>query len=365
MKIGISLYPNLLTREQLIEKLDIASKNKISLIFTSIQLDNLDFVGLNNDWSAFLFLFKECKKRNIDISVDISKNSIGKLGVTNLSDLSSIKELGIYSIRIDGGFNNADIAQMTNNKDGILIEINASMSNELEELLALIKKTGDLTKVLGCHNFFPKADTGLGWKRFEEYNAILRSYGVKIGVFFTTLGSKGLLCETTRGVPTIEYHRGIDVKYQINDFKAHGIEYGIISEPEFFEEELHTLNKQSNDEIIRIYIDKAINLDKEVIARLEKEIFTFRADQPEFLRRTEDRVGDIEVFNSTSIPKFSVTLDNVLNNRYSGELNFALKDFDKKDYMNVIGTITKEQQILIEYMLLPTMPFKVIFKDGK
>lgn len=359
MKLGISLYPDLQTVDEINKKLQIASENGVELIFTSIQLDTLNFDGANAKWSTFKDFFLKCKKMGFKVSVDVSRDSISKFKITDISDLSNVEKLGIYSLRIDGGYSTEEIAAFTRNKQHIKIEINASMTSNIDQFLELISKKGNISNVLACHNFFPKKDTGLGWGRFEKYNAIIRKYNLEIGAFITTKNSKGILSRNSTGVPTIESHRGQNVGIQINDFKAHNIDYVIFSEPEFSSSELVEANKALSDEYIVIYLENIC--DKESFKKISKNIFTFRPDQPEWLLRCSERIGEIKPITQKELSKFSVTIDNSLNGRYSGEINILLKDFEKKKYINKVGEIISHQYKLLENDLLINK--KIIFKE--
>ena len=143
MKCGVCLYPDFLSKEEISSKLATLHKNNIKYIFTSIQLEDLNFDNTNSDWSHFTFFFEECRKNGINLSVDVSKDSIGKFGVTDITNLEQVKELGIHSLRIDGGYNHKELAAFTTNKQNIKIEINASMTKNLDGLLKLIKDTGN------------------------------------------------------------------------------------------------------------------------------------------------------------------------------------------------------------------------------
>ena len=343
MKTGVSLYPDLMEWDEISKKVNEVKEKGIDIIFTSIQLDNLNFSGLNNNWDNFLKFFALCKKLNIEVSVDVSSESIHKIGVTNISKLSSVKELGISTIRIDGGYSHKDLAKFTTNKENIKIEINASMTRDIKSLLELIKKEGNLKNLLACHNFFPREFTGLGWETFDKYTKIIKSYGVKVGAFVTTSSSKSKLCTTSKEVPTIELHRGIDLKYQIHDFKARDIDYILISEDTYTNKELKTLTLEAKSNVINIYVN---NLNQNFT--LPSETFLIRVDCPEKVIRLEKRIGSIEVFNNNrEIPPFSLMIDNKLNGRYSGEIQMTLAKMPAREYINLIGLIAKEQHSLL------------------
>ena len=354
MLVGVSLYPDLMSRKEIKQKLQEAKANKIDIIFTSAQLDNLDFSGLNSDWNNFLEFFKEAKRLNLKTSVDVSKDSLPKFKIKSNNNLKPLKDLGIYSIRIDGGYSAKEIAKFTSNKQNIKVEINASMIDDLDGWIKIIKKEGNIKNLLSCHNFFPRKYTGLGWDRFDKYNELIRKHGVKIGAFVSTQNSKSKLCKTSFAVPTIESHRYTDIKYQIEDFKVRNLDYVIISEDSYTAEEIKVLSKASKEKHINIYVDK-MKMD------ISKELLWFRADQPEFIRRTLERLGKVKPVKSTAkkFPKFAVTIDNTINERYSGEVQFMLQDMKYEKYMNQIGMIAKEQWDLAssEHLLFHKVKF--------
>ena len=355
MLYGVCLYPDLMDRKEITQKIQELSDKNINYVFTSIQLDTLNFSGLTSSWENFEYFFKLCKEKEINVSVDVSKDSIKKFNVTNLSDLSNVKNMGIYALRIDGGYDYDEIAEFTNNNEGIKIEINASMTHDLEELILKIKSKGNIDNLLACHNFFPRMNTGLSWKLFDKYNKIIRKYNIMIGAFVTTKNSKSKLCSTSYEVPTIEAHRGVELKYQIEDMKARGIDYIIISEDTYTSDDIDILSEKCNNKHIDIYVD---HLSME----LSDKLFTLRPDQPEFQVRFDERIGEIKpvAYDNDIMTRGSVTIDNVLNGRYSGEIQILLKDFPKEEYINVLGKVVPQQLPLLDSDFLLKNSFKLI-----
>lgn len=363
MKAGVSIYPNFLTKKEITTKLDEIKINDIDLVFTSIQLDTLNFEVENTGWKIFTFFFEECKRRNILVSVDVSGESIKKFGIKKLSNLENVKKLGIHSLRADGGFSFEEIIELSTNKVNIKIEINASMTHDLYTLLSSIKQKGNINNIIAAHNFFPREFTGLGYDRVIEYNNIIKEFNIEISGFVTTPNSKGKLCSTSKGVPTIEVHRYRQLKFQIEDLKVLGFDYAIISEDDYTFEDLKVLKESIKDPTISLYVR---NLNYENILNVK---FFLRADQPEFIRRFLPRLFDIvddyklEKANNVKISKYDITIDNSLNGRYAGEVQVSLADFKKQDYINVIGKLCEEQEYIIESSLL--LDKKIIFKKHK
>ena len=90
--------------------------------------------------------------------VDINPALFKELKIS-YDDLSFFKKLNIWGLRLDEGFTGAEEARMTRNPYGLKIELN--MSRGTNYLASIMAYEPDRDNLLGCHNFYPQAFTGL------------------------------------------------------------------------------------------------------------------------------------------------------------------------------------------------------------
>lgn len=94
------------------------------------------------------------------------------------------KKLGAKGIRLDVGFTGREEAQMTRNEEDLTIEIN--MSNDDHYLERIFDYQPNRTQLVGCHNFFPQAYTGLSTDFFLACSERFREKGLRTAAFVTS-----------------------------------------------------------------------------------------------------------------------------------------------------------------------------------
>lgn len=360
-EIGLSIYPDFLSLIEIEKEVSKAHDFGYTRIFTSIQLGDLGFMNAKDGLSdKYLYLFELCKKFDLKCHADINKRVFTKLGI-DLNDLTELTKLGISVLRLDGGFNNEEIAQLTLNEQGISIEDNTSMVKGVIERLEVIKKQGNLNNYMACHNFFPRNETGISLKDALDMAKAFTTYGCKNGIFITSQTNKPHLNETGNGVCTIERHRYTPANIAFDELRAYNVFDFIFfgdSCPDI--EYVKLIGKSNQNQYIEVPIWYYPNVSDDMKKNIEETLCLSRPDQAEFiLRITQTRTEKIIPKQNTFQRNcFSVTQDNINSNRYQGEIGIMLKDLDATNIANVIGQIPDVAKYLIEPLKYSGVHFK-------
>jgi len=359
---GISVYPDFYGPSELTAQIERAAKLGYTRCFTSIQLGNLGFEHTKTDADKdFQFLFDLCDKHGLIVHADINDRVLKQLGGSP-SDLSVIAKMKIKVLRLDGGFSDLDVAVMTKNPYGIKIEDNSSMVHEPASRINTIKTHGDLTHYVACHNFFPRNDTGLSFETTVELASLYAAHGIQNGVFIASLTSPNDLNASGTGVPTVEDHRYTPPHVAFSELRNTGL-FDIIlfgdSVPD--QEELEAVAHAAKLDYVEIpvWLDKSLpDVQRKLVT---ESLLWSRPDQPErLIRATQTRRQlNIQAHHCLNRPAYSITIDNVLSNRYEGELQIMLQDLSPSPVANVIGQVKPYGLRLLQQILAQRLPFKL------
>ncbi|MDU4598267.1 MAG: MupG family TIM beta-alpha barrel fold protein [Clostridium sporogenes] len=297
---GISVFLGMdNSMNEILELIKIAKNNGYDRIFTSLHIPEANHEIIVESFKQILDI---AKKINMKIIADVSPKGFEYLGIKDMY-LSKIKEMGIDVLRLDFGFTNEQIAELTNNNLGIKIELNASTVTK-DLFNKLNKYNVNYKNIQACHNYYPRKDTGISESLFLKKNAMLKELGIEISAFIPSLvGKRGPIYE---GLPTIEKHRVMKPHLSAKHLFAMGINNVFFGD-----------SMPSKEEITEV------GMVKEDI---------------------------IEPFNTIERELGDVTLDNKGYLRYMGELEIVLKDLEKDDRVNIIAKVKKDELFLLKYI---------------
>ena len=108
---------------------------------------------------------------------------------------------------------------MTKNPYGIKIQLNAStITEEFFEKFDIYLP--NYKNIDALHNFYPRVGTGISEGCMKEKNAILSKRGIRVSAFVQSNNKRrGPLFD---GLPTLEDHRGVEVREAANHLFALG-----------------------------------------------------------------------------------------------------------------------------------------------
>ena len=285
--------------------------------------------------------------------VDITRNLLISMGGSP-EDLSCFKEIGIPVIRLDGGFSDDEIAVMTKNGLGIMIEDNLANYILIERTLDAVKEKGNLNQYSACLNFYPRNDTGLDLEEAVKAAENLKKAGCQTGAFIGSLYSPTQMNSTSRATPSIEAHRYLPADIQLAELLCTGaFDFILFGDSEPRSDELeqcaHVLDCYRNGYIeIPCYFD---DIDPKIISQLKDITFLSRIDRSaRVIRGTQSRGIIMEPYNTIEREPLSITLDNNTSNQYSGELQIVLEPLPAERFVNVIGHVRPYAATLLKHI---------------
>ena len=361
-KLGISIYPERTTKKELFEYLDKSSECGFSRIFSCL-------LSVNEGKEKIKETFKEinlyAKSKGFEIILDVNPRVFEDLGIS-YKDLSFFKEVEADGIRLDIGFTGLQESIMTFNKENLKIEIN--MSNDVKYLETILGYKPNKYNLIGCHNFYPHAYTGLGMDFFMKCTDRFVKNGIRTAAFISSQAENTYgPWPVSQGLVTLEMHRNLPLIVQYKHLVAlEIIDDIIISNCYPTMEELEKFKKVRWD---------MVSFDIETVSELpeieEKIIFDEfhynRGDISEnVIRSTQSRVkykgNNFYLFNTPEIIKRGdVIIESSEYGHYAGELMIALKDMKNTGKSNVVGRISEEEIFILDY-IKPWQKFSFVRK---
>ncbi|WP_024863433.1 MupG family TIM beta-alpha barrel fold protein [Williamsoniiplasma somnilux] len=351
-KIGISIYPEKNDLQKTLDYLELAKKYGYSFIFVSfIHMVNSSQIDIDKVLKAI----KKAKELNYYVIADLEYESLKKINIS-INNLKQAKEYGIDCIRFDSPVLPKEIAALTHNKYGIDIQLNVSNNDSFIDNVLDYKPV--LSRLAGCHNFYPQKYTGLEYDFFKESSQRYLSKGMSVGAF---IGSHTGILGTAKynnELPTLEMTRCLDVDVQAKVlFYSNNVDFVAFGNAFASEEELKKVSLIDREEItLSLELSKYISENEKTILFWDQHFR--RGDVTKFfVRSTMSRV----VFKNLQIPdnntkeifdKGDVVVINENGGSYKGELLIILQDNFKPENntYNFLGKILKDEISLLNYI---------------
>lgn len=346
MSLGFSVYFGLdNTKEENIKLLKDAHSLGFTRIFTSLHIPEANYEVLKMEVKEF---FELAKDYDMDIISDISPNTFKFLDLDDM-DLKGLRDMGVKTIRIDFGYDENDIANMTKNEYGIKIQLNASTVTE-EFFQRLDKYNPNYENVDALHNFYPRVGTGISEECMIRKNELLNKKGIKACAFVQSNNRKRSPLKD--GLPTLEDHRNREAREAANHLFALGNTSVFIGDSLPSIDELKDLSALKTN-VIELNIH--VNTNDEVTLRLLNQVYSARTDEArDAIRASESRLilnGDIiEPFNTVDKKYGDITIDNKDYKRYMGELQILKCNQNKDLRTNVVGFVLQKDLFLLKYI---------------
>lgn len=362
-KLGISIYQEKSTEQEIKNYIDKAAENGFSRIFSCL-------LSVEESKEVIVEKFKAtneyAKSKGFEIIVDVSPKVFNDLGIS-YKDLSFFKEIGADGLRLDMGFTGSEESLMTFNPEGLKIEIN--MSNNTRYIDTIMDYMPNKENLIACHNFYPHNYSGLNFDHFMKCTENFTKYGLRTAAFITSQneGTFGPW-PVTDGLPTLELHRNLPVDVQAKHLIALGnIDDIIISNCYPTDDELNALGSMRKD---MVTFDVVVSENTPEVERkiLFEEMHFNRGDVSDnFLRSTQSRVKykghNFILFNAPEIIKRGdIIIESSEYGHYAGEVQIALNDMINSGKSNVVGRVREEEIFILDY-IKPWQKFS--FKEAK
>ncbi|MBG9982112.1 DUF871 domain-containing protein [Aerococcaceae bacterium DSM 111020] len=357
-RLGISIYPEKTTQEEIFRYLEIASKNGFSRVFSCLLSVNESKKKIKQDFTK---INKFAQNLGFEVIMDIAPRVFDQLGIS-YNDLRFFKEIHADGVRLDIGFTGLEESLMTYNEQDLKIEIN--MSNNVHMIDTIMDYQPNKYNLIGCHNFYPHQYSGLTEEHFFECTNRFNKYGISTAAFITSQNKNTFgPWPVTDGLPTLEIHRELPLEVQMKYYLAIDlIDDVIISNCYPTDTEVEALG-----ELDLRYV--TFNLDvlteiSDVESKILFETLHFnRGDiSPNLIRSTQSRVKFKEhYFPAHNVPedikRGDIIIESSEYGHYAGELQVALSDMRNSGKSNVVGRIADSEIFLLDY-IKPWQKFK-------
>lgn len=372
IELGISLYPEQETEEEITSYIELAAKYGFTRIFTSL----FSVQGTKEEIIAFF-------KKLCDIA---HKNGMKVVGDANTkffeqmdadeAHLDAFKEMGIDGLRMDCPYGDARDITLMNNSYGIEIVSSTVVQGQLDELIDAC----GADRVSVCHNFYPQRYSGISFEKFEGINKQFVEKGVKIESFISSNNPKAHgPWPVWDGLVTVEDMRDLPIEAQTRIYILLGtIDRITISNAFATEEELKAVKEtvdfyrdaKETNEVLGGVFEMTISarrhiLDVEVEPGLTEEerklVFEFnkhfdlgdgfnyfiRSRMGRFLPnlQLEPRIADVKEFKRGDVV---VVNDNCRH--YKGEVQIVLKPMKNDGQRTLIGHVLENELILLDFI---------------
>lgn len=379
IRLGISLYPEQEKREDIEKYLKTASGHGFEKVFTSL----FSVEGTRDELvDYFRELTDLAHKYGMVVSGDCNGPLFERLGA-KADDLSVFKEMGLDILRMDGPFKDERDVILVNNKDGLKIEFNASMSDLTK---GIIEAGGNPDHILTCHNFYPQRYTCPSFEAVDATNNALKEQGISTAMFLSSQvpGTHGPW-PVSDGLPTVEEHRDIPVESQLKHMIAmKNVTEAIFGNAYASDEEFDIIQKTMEEaypeldaagagdpffgDILREWMPKGqvvriplkLHLE-EGLSQDEKDAlfsFNYHMDLGDCLNcMLRCRLGRILYRDRNFIPrpcdrekfaKGDVVLVNDNCRHYAGEVQIVMKDMKNDGQRNLLGHIDQDELMILD-----------------
>lgn len=320
-------------------------KEAVDYVFISFQYgvsieSNEDKIYFFNKMKA---ISKLCHSLAMKIIVDISPDT---LTIFKEDDIFSfLEKVAIDVIRIDYGFDDQMIRALSKK---YIIALNASTLNQ-QKITAL---GIEASRLIACHNFYPKNGSGLPESLFITKNLELQHLGISVAAFIP--GDENLRGPLYEGLPTIEKQRATGLinnylemknRYYVNAIFVGdmGIKPETISQIESLQRNEITCRMRINQKILPVVQQL---LDQPLQTRSDCSACYIRSSET----RNYFKNSVISSEHNDLRVRGSVTIDNEKYGRYQGEINIMLVDMPADSRTNVIGKIDEKDLEQLELM---------------
>lgn len=332
--LGISAYFNSLD----LDYIKAAAQHGARYVFTSLQLPEDD---LTQTKTNLLKLIAVCEENDLILVPDISPQAFDHLGLAQ-GDFDALRALGIKAIRLDYGFDDWDL--LVSLQQTFTLFINASTIDE--DYLSKAGQHGlKIADLHAAHNFYPKPDTGLAPTYFRALNHRFLGSGVQLLAFIP--GDELKRYPFYAGLPTLEDQRGqvplVSAVQLINDYQVDDI---LCGDSKIKLTTLAAIRDYQDQRILTIPV-----IDVNMPANLFNQEQPVRKEVSEKLVRLNvPRVPEVEISETGDRPLGTITQDNRLAARYSGEVQISKRDLPFSAESNIIGYVHPAYLGLLPYI---------------
>lgn len=362
MENGISLYPGQGTPwEESTAIIEAAAVSNLRQLFISLPEYPGDLGDIKGELAVIL---KAARQHNLEVIANLTPGTMAELDLQELSP-SRFRMWGIKHIRLAEGFSPKEIAQLSQNRQGVRVVLNAStVTHKL--LGALLEYKANFRQIDALHSFYPRPGTGLSEEFLVRKTMLLHKAGIPVGAFVPGQNRHASLQHAA--YVTLENHRQESTSLAARHLVALGIDrvfLGNLPLPDRYEE-LTTLSSLSDQAVT---LSAKWRTDNPTERQHLVQVFTARQDVAQNAVRAMEGVSLLRERGTGIVPQTpqprplgAVTIDNDNNQPYTGEVQICRLAQEADEGVNVAAQIDDRELNLIEY-ISPGRKFTFLFHE--
>ncbi|ATZ16339.1 hypothetical protein JN01_0621 [Entomoplasma freundtii] len=351
-ELGISIYPEHFSLEEIKTYLEKCKKNNMTKIFFSlIHLGKVPDEKLIQKYQEVFLMAKEMGYYNV---LDVIEETFPIFGFKT-DEVYKFKTLGIDCLRLDSPLLPKIVADLSYRN----IDLQINISNNDNFITNILDFKPKLENLYGCHNFYPLKNSALALDAFLESSKRFVDLGIHTSAFVGSLQAlKGPQKYDVPQLVSLEIIRNLPIRSQAKYlFKTNLVSSVYVGNQAMSDEEIVEFGGTLT--IDKFEFDIHLNDD---LLPIEQEIINYqnhfwRGDvSGDFVRSTYPRV-DVEGEVTPNHIKQSLNygdlcIVNSNNKHYQKELIIILQDNYKelKDTVNFIGHIKSYDLPLLKLM---------------
>lgn len=373
--LGVSVYPEQETLEEIDAYLKLASSYGFTKVFTSV----FSVPGTKEEVISYFKNFTAiAHKYGMKVCGDCNTDLFAKLGITE-TDLSVVNEMGIDIVRMDVCYMDERDVTLINNNYSVGVEMSAGFIEPIDKALA---GGANPDNIAVCHNFYPQKYTGADIPSIKKINEHWKEKGVRCAIFITSKKPDAHgPWPVHDGLVTIEEHRFMSVGDQVRHCIAMDDVDEILFANAFATEDEF---KEVAEVMNQVYVDITVNHDYgEMIAQFlphgELKRLPLEINLEEGLSDTERQIlyypthsvseyihfmirsrwtritcHGIPVPYRKSEQKYFHRGDVLIVNDnleyYRGEIQICMKDMENDGQRNLVGRIDQNALYILDEM---------------
>jgi len=350
--LGFSVYLN---EEKAVLKRKIVQmkEHAFTLIFSSINLPEYEPSEVVD---KLRFLLDLVDKYQLQLILDVNQKSFTTYQIENVLAEANIEHL-LY-LRLDDGFTSEEIVQLSKT---YAIVLNASTLTPA--MLASYEASGlELSKLLACHNYYPREDTGLDESYFLQMNQHLRAKNIREIGFFGNEATSYARGPIYAGLPTLEIHRHCHPLVAcVELLEKYACDFAILADLGLSNQVLQQFDAYYHQKklVFRLTDVQVAYLDELKCTHQSRNDISKNVIRcQESRRRNQGSV--IPPLNCQARTIGSVTIDNKQYLRYQGELQITKVSLPADQRVNKIAQVISADLDLLSLMQ-PGMSFGFMF----
>ncbi len=304
------------------------------------------------------------------LTVDVGGGQLEEL-LASENYCEQIRQAGVDFIRLDYGYTMEQVRGIWKRWAVKGFVLNASTYSE-EELVSMQREflaVDENIQLRACHNYYPRPESGLSYHFFLQQNEIF--YRLGIPVYSCIPDDENPRGPVREGLPTVETHRRMGLEQVVRQLAASPANTGLMAADEYFapeklvrirraaeeerrllerslESSLESPQESSQERILELAFFPAEGATEEELGLVYAGTHHIRYDSNDQVLRSQssrqmsEYAGQVAPRPACPRPAGTVTVDNSLYGRYSGEVEIVMEDLPADRRVNCVGQAAEE-----------------------